>query len=169
MKQIDLGGTWEFRRTGGTWDAWLKASVPGCVHTDLMANGLMDDPFVRMNELDVLWVDKATWEYRRTFDVPAAPAPSTEQAGRESRSVEKDERRFGYEEQRQRKRDEEKLRRRLRDAEQEVERLDARRQEILIVHSRDLVKALAIALSVEPDVGREHRNRVLPARVHEMT
>jgi ATP-binding cassette subfamily F protein 3 len=69
--------------------------------------------------------------------VPAEAPPPTPRSGgdsaqAESRTAEKEERRFSYEEQRQRKRDEEKLRRRLHDAEAEVGRLDALRQEILM-------------------------------------
>ncbi|MCG3178874.1 MAG: Beta-galactosidase [Phycisphaerae bacterium] len=78
MIRIDLGSKtrWEFRRARN-WDAWVKAAVPGCVHTDLLAAGLIDDPFVGTRELDVLWIDQADWDYRRTFD---APAPVREQA-----------------------------------------------------------------------------------------
>ncbi|MGQ9661686.1 MAG: beta-mannosidase [Kiritimatiellia bacterium] len=70
MQRINLSGNWEFRRAHATWEAWLPARVPGCVHTDLMANGLIDDPFKGMNELDLLWIDTARWEYRRHFEVP---------------------------------------------------------------------------------------------------
>ncbi|WP_423828569.1 glycosyl hydrolase 2 galactose-binding domain-containing protein, partial [Staphylococcus aureus] len=34
---------WQFRRAGE--GAWHRATVPGCVHTDLLANGLIEDPF----------------------------------------------------------------------------------------------------------------------------
>ncbi|MCX7590047.1 MAG: glycoside hydrolase family 2 protein [Kiritimatiellae bacterium] len=70
MKRINLGGKWEFRRADGKWEVWLPAKVPGCVHTDLMANGLLDDPFYGTNELEVLWIDTANWEYRRKFHIP---------------------------------------------------------------------------------------------------
>lgn len=46
---------------------WLQATVPGTVHTDLMANGVIDDPYYRLNELDVQWIDKTDWEYKTTF------------------------------------------------------------------------------------------------------
>lgn len=38
-------------------------------HTDLMDNKLIDDPFYRLNERGVQWVDKEDWIYRTTFDV----------------------------------------------------------------------------------------------------
>jgi beta-mannosidase len=50
----------------------IPATVPGCIHTDLMAAGKLDDPFYRDNELDQFWVGEDDWVYTRTFDVPAA-------------------------------------------------------------------------------------------------
>jgi beta-mannosidase len=64
--KADLGGaSWEFRRMGS--EQWYPASVPGCVHTDLMANGLIPDPFYASNEKLVQWVDTCDWEYRLVF------------------------------------------------------------------------------------------------------
>jgi len=45
--------------------------VPGCVHTDLLANKLIEDPFYRDNEKKQQWIDKKDWEYRTTFPVTA--------------------------------------------------------------------------------------------------
>ena len=45
-------------------------SIPGCVHTDLLAAGKIPDPFYRDNEKIVQWVGDSDWIYRRTFDVP---------------------------------------------------------------------------------------------------
>ena len=50
----------------------IPAAVPGCVHTDLLAAGLIPDPFVDANELAVAWVADADWEYRTTVDLDAA-------------------------------------------------------------------------------------------------
>jgi beta-mannosidase len=66
---LSLKGEWEFRQAGR--DAWHRAEVPGTVHQDLMANGLIPDPFDRDNELKVQWVENADWEYRLVFDVPS--------------------------------------------------------------------------------------------------
>jgi beta-mannosidase len=33
--------------------SWVDAVVPGTVHIDLMANGIIPDQFFRMNEKDV--------------------------------------------------------------------------------------------------------------------
>jgi beta-mannosidase len=63
--QIDAG--WQFREVGKT--DWYGATVPGCVHTDLLANKLIEDPFYRDNEKKQQWIDKKDWEYRTTFKV----------------------------------------------------------------------------------------------------
>jgi len=47
----------------------IKAQVPGCVHTDLMKNDLIDDPFYSMNELDVKWVAEEDWVYETTINI----------------------------------------------------------------------------------------------------
>ncbi|MFE3450389.1 glycoside hydrolase family 2 protein [Nonomuraea sp. NPDC059194] len=41
----------------------VAAQVPGCVHTDLMAAGLLPDPFLDDNELKVAWVGRTGWLY----------------------------------------------------------------------------------------------------------
>ncbi len=48
MKFQSLAGQWQFRQAGKS--EWLAATVPGGVHTDLMALGLIPDPFVGDNE-----------------------------------------------------------------------------------------------------------------------
>jgi len=70
MQKQSLSGAWEFRQT--ETKEWLPASVPGGVHTDLLALKRIPDPFVGDNEKVVQWVAEADWEYRRHFDVPAA-------------------------------------------------------------------------------------------------
>ena len=61
---------WRFRQVGQA--AWHPATVPGCVHTDLLNNKLIDDPFYRDNEQKLQWIGKTDWEYETTFNV--APA-----------------------------------------------------------------------------------------------
>lgn len=48
---------------------WLQANVPGCVHTDLLRNQKISEPFNGKNELDLQWIDKKDWEYETVFDV----------------------------------------------------------------------------------------------------
>lgn len=60
-----LHDNWQFRQRRS--DNWYPATVPGTVHTDLMANELIEDPFFRLNERSVQWVDKEDWWYETTF------------------------------------------------------------------------------------------------------
>jgi beta-mannosidase len=46
---------------------WLDAAVPGSVHTDLMAAGIIPDPFARRFELGCHWVDAERWVYKTHF------------------------------------------------------------------------------------------------------
>ncbi|MEU1494196.1 glycoside hydrolase family 2 protein [Streptomyces sp. NPDC005776] len=41
----------------------LPAQVPGCVHTDLLAAGVIPDPFLELNETEVAWVGRRSWTY----------------------------------------------------------------------------------------------------------
>ncbi|AKN71967.1 beta-mannosidase [Streptomyces sp. PBH53] len=43
----------------------LEATVPGCVHTDLLTAGVIPDPFLGRNETDVAWVGRRAWTYVR--------------------------------------------------------------------------------------------------------
>ncbi|MFI2205946.1 glycoside hydrolase family 2 protein [Streptomyces sp. NPDC020192] len=41
----------------------LPAAVPGCVHTDLLAAGVIPDPLLGRNETEVAWVGRRAWRY----------------------------------------------------------------------------------------------------------
>ncbi len=41
----------------------VAATVPGCVHTDLMAAGLLEDPYPGTNEQDSAWIGRSAWRY----------------------------------------------------------------------------------------------------------
>lgn len=64
-KVIPLNEGWKFRQAGQS--EWLPATVPGTVHTDLLSAGKIADPFYRLNEHDVQWIDKVDWEYQTSF------------------------------------------------------------------------------------------------------
>ena len=49
-----LHSNWEFKKKGDK--KWYKATVPGCVHTDLMDNGIIKDPYYRLNESKAQWI-----------------------------------------------------------------------------------------------------------------
>lgn len=67
VNQIELNQGWTFKSTDQT--QWMKATVPGTVHTDLLDLGVIEDPFYRLNEHDLQWIDKKDWVYTTTFDV----------------------------------------------------------------------------------------------------
>ena len=47
---------------------WIPATVPGCVHTDLLRAGEIPDPFWGTNEAGLQWIDERDWEYATEFD-----------------------------------------------------------------------------------------------------
>jgi len=52
----------------------IPATVPGCVHTDLLAAGLIEDPYLDRNETKLAWIGRTDWEYTTSFTAgPAAP------------------------------------------------------------------------------------------------
>jgi beta-mannosidase len=51
---------------------WLPATVPGCIHTDLMNNGKIVDPFYRTNEKQLQWIDKKDWKYHCIFSLDSS-------------------------------------------------------------------------------------------------
>ncbi|KKB09207.1 glycoside hydrolase family 2 protein [Devosia chinhatensis] len=46
----------------------IPAQVPGTVHTDLLAAGLIPDPYLDLNEIAVDWVGRCDWRYDLVFD-----------------------------------------------------------------------------------------------------
>ncbi len=66
MFQQKINQNWQFRQFAV--GQWHPATVPGTVHTDLLANNLIEDPFYRTNESNLQWIDKVKWEYRCTFN-----------------------------------------------------------------------------------------------------
>ncbi|MCX7987000.1 MAG: glycoside hydrolase family 2 protein [Bacteroidales bacterium] len=64
-KEIKDG--WQFSQAG--MNEWKPATVPGTVHTDLLDNKVIPDPFFRTNEKDLQWIDKVNWEYQTVFEV----------------------------------------------------------------------------------------------------
>lgn len=80
MKMINLPSEWTCRAVGGLpldvpaeiIDRDIPATVPGCVHTDLMAAGLIPDPYLDRNEDLVQWIGRTDWQYRCAFDLAEA-------------------------------------------------------------------------------------------------
>jgi beta-mannosidase len=67
VERFDLSGVWQVVKEGSA-DAML-ASVPGCIHTDLLLCGKIPEPFFADNEKRVQWVGEGNWQYSRSFDV----------------------------------------------------------------------------------------------------
>ncbi|MWV48519.1 glycoside hydrolase family 2 protein [Rathayibacter sp. VKM Ac-2803] len=49
----------------------IAAVVPGTVHTDLLAGGLIEDPYIGTNEKLQEWVGSTSWRYTTTFTASA--------------------------------------------------------------------------------------------------
>jgi beta-mannosidase len=73
---LDLNSGWQFRATTDVekpeFKQWHTAQVPGVVHTDLLHDGLIPDPFDKDNEFHQQWIGLADWEYQTTFQLDAA-------------------------------------------------------------------------------------------------
>ncbi len=76
---LELTEGWEFRRAdlppgpsfpGDLADplsAWIPATIPGTIHTDLLNAELISDPFFRSNEMALQWIGEEGWIYRTSF------------------------------------------------------------------------------------------------------
>ena len=64
---------WQFEYNG----QWYPAAVPGFIHTDLMANGLIPDPYYGTNEDSVQWVGDSVWHYSTTIRKSDLPKGDT--------------------------------------------------------------------------------------------
>lgn len=62
---IDAG--WKFRQSRLT--NWYPATVPGNIHSDLTAAGMIKNPYENVNLRGGQWVEREDWVYETTFDV----------------------------------------------------------------------------------------------------
>ncbi|MDD7350648.1 MAG: hypothetical protein PUG90_00455 [Clostridia bacterium] len=65
--KIDLAGVWSFGQKDKV--ERYDAKVPGCNFLDLMAIGIIEDPFVKDNESKCDWVALKDWTYSREFEL----------------------------------------------------------------------------------------------------
>ncbi|MCX6173136.1 MAG: hypothetical protein NTZ27_00065 [Ignavibacteriales bacterium] len=82
MLKIFLDDNWKFKLSDDSDIAkippeiikhikkWDYASVPGTVHTDLLNNKLIDEPFYSDNELILGWIAESDWIYETKFNLP---------------------------------------------------------------------------------------------------
>jgi len=76
----ELNNNWRFRLLAGDAQThaqaqsvhWHSAQIPGAVHTDLLAHGLIHDMHVGMPEAGLQWIGVSDWEYETRFNIDAA-------------------------------------------------------------------------------------------------
>jgi beta-mannosidase len=70
----ELRTGWTVRAIGGNSSGRVpgtyRAEVPGCVHTDLMAAGVIPDPYLDGNEASLSWMHDIDWRYATLIDAP---------------------------------------------------------------------------------------------------
>ncbi len=66
---LPLDSGWTFEQAT-VFAKVYPAIVPGTIHTDLLANGIIPDPFFGTNESKVQWVEEQGWIYQTEFDCP---------------------------------------------------------------------------------------------------
>ncbi len=64
-KRENLNQNWLFSRHGH--DQWLPATIPGTIHLDLLANGIIEEPFAADNETKQQWIEHENWIYKTEF------------------------------------------------------------------------------------------------------
>lgn len=62
-----IHSNWKFRKKGDS--LWMPATVPGTVHTDLLANQKIAPPYLGTNETLLQWIENEDWEYICDFFV----------------------------------------------------------------------------------------------------
>ncbi len=71
-QKLNLCGAWQCHITDGAAHNYdVPASVPGCVHTDLQAAGILGDLFWRTENDTCQWVENCDVTYTRTFSLDA--------------------------------------------------------------------------------------------------
>ena len=69
MNEISLCGAWRLRGKHGKtgMDLDLPATVPGCVHTDLLQNGIIENFFEQDHARALQWIETEGWMYTAIF------------------------------------------------------------------------------------------------------
>jgi beta-mannosidase len=75
MTRVPLHDGWSVTAAGGAdvpaelRDRAVPASVPGCVTTDLLAAGLIPDPYLDDNEARLAWIGRTDWRFATAFEL----------------------------------------------------------------------------------------------------
>jgi beta-mannosidase len=79
--KIELNSDWQFTLHKSSFDyvldkkinleqgKYLGAEVPGTIHTDLINNNIIDDPFYSNNENKLDWIANCEWIYKKEFNI----------------------------------------------------------------------------------------------------
>lgn len=78
ITRTDLSAGWTLRLADGAVPADvpshvisalpIPATVPGTVHTDLLAASLIPDPYIDRSEITLDWIGRTAWQYERTLE-----------------------------------------------------------------------------------------------------
>ena len=71
-----IGETWQWHVDGSDGPAWLPATVPGSVVTDLWRAGELPDPYRARNSRAAEWAGTRFWVYRREVVLSGPPDPA---------------------------------------------------------------------------------------------
>ena len=81
MQQTDVPAGWTVRALAGDSHGRVRgtypAQVPGCVHTDLMAAGVIADPYLDGHEAGLSWMYDIDWRYATVLDPRDLPMTPT--------------------------------------------------------------------------------------------
>ena len=67
LQKQTINNGWKFYYAKAS--KWYAATVPGTIHTDLLSNKLIADPYFGDNEKKLQWIDKENWDYKTSFTV----------------------------------------------------------------------------------------------------
>lgn len=77
VTRVPVEKGWSVKAVGGDAvpvglrDRAVPASVPGCVTTDLLAAGLIPDPYLDGNETELAWIGLTDWCFATAFELEA--------------------------------------------------------------------------------------------------
>ena len=65
--EMELHQNWQLKNSKD--NVWLNATIPGNVHTDLLDNKIIENPFIGNNEFKLQWISENDWEYKTQFSL----------------------------------------------------------------------------------------------------
>ena len=68
-KTIYLHDHWQYKQVDSS--IWRNTKVPGTIHTSLLHDKRIPDPFLMDYENSLQWIEKKDWEFRTTFSLDA--------------------------------------------------------------------------------------------------